>query len=172
MKTKILASLLGLAVAMAFVGCTMPALPPPPAMTSTFDAAEYKLATEKGAGKITGQAFLRTQGGEVRTAAGQMVLLYPATKFTREISTFAEYDVTPAGFTAGTGSVFGDKLKPYTRSYQADAEGKFEFSEVPSGDYIVGTNVEWVVGYAKQGGFIFKEAHVGDGEAVRVIVTR
>jgi hypothetical protein len=48
-------------------------------MTRAFDAAEYQAALAPGAGKITGQLFARTVGGEVKYGAGSTVYLYPMT---------------------------------------------------------------------------------------------
>lgn len=175
MKTTLLASLLA-ALSVAFTACTVPAYnpPPPPAMKAAFHAEDYKPASDKGSGRITGQAFLRTRGGDVRTAAGQQVVLYPATDFTRELSAFLAVGISPAEFPAPSWKypfAPGGRLHPFTRSYQADANGNFEFTDVPAGEYIVGTEVSWQVGYAPQGGFICKEVKIGDSETQRVIVT-
>ena len=147
--------------------------PPVPAMTHAFVAEEYKPASDEGSGTITGQAFLRTRGGDVRTAAGQQVVLYPATAFTRELSVYLENGISPTEFPAPSWqSPFVGRLKDFTRFFQADASGNFEFTRVPPGDYIVGTEVSWTVGYRPQGGFITKEVTVRDGETARVIVTQ
>lgn len=137
-----------------------------------FPEDEYNALPTTGTGTVAGQAFLKTVGGDVKTAAGNTVILNPVTSYSEQAY---------AAFSAGRQL---DPVEPDTRLYKyartttADGEGRFEFSNVPPGEYFIATSVVWQapVGYRGtmrvQGGLVFKRVRVGDGEAVKVIITR
>ena len=58
--------------------CTISA-PPPPYPTVAGDPAEYAPFLEEGTGVVSGQAFMKTRGGDVKLGAGNTVTLDPIT---------------------------------------------------------------------------------------------
>jgi hypothetical protein len=62
----------------------------------------------------------------------------------------------------------------YMRTTTSDADGKFSFSDVPDGKYVVGTKVVWHVpgryGSDRQGGFISNTVEVSGGKAADIII--
>jgi hypothetical protein len=63
-------------------GCVKP--PPQVEVQAKFDEEEIKRYGEPGTSGVTGQAFLRKQGGGVVTCAGSDVFLVPATPYYRQ----------------------------------------------------------------------------------------
>ena len=49
-----------------------------------FPIAEYEMLNRKGTGIVTGQAFLRTRSGDVKTTAGDEILLNPVTSYSNQ----------------------------------------------------------------------------------------
>jgi len=149
MKTK-LVSILGLAVVLVFAGCET--LPPPPTwnpVTAELEA-EYQPYLVAGAGTLTGQAFLSQRGGGVVKAAGQNVVLDPATTLGNEWwgkagKKWVHRMLTPPS----------PAFAKARRTVVADADGKFHFSKLPAGKYYVHTEVTWDVAYlGVQGGIV------------------
>jgi hypothetical protein len=137
--------------------------------TAVYDPREYAPYAGTGTGKITGQAFLKTVGGDVKYAAGNMITLHPVTSLTRE---WFEKMVVQ-GVPLGAGNPHSDDLR---RLVQADAEGRFTFDHLPPGDYYVTTNLTWGVptsiGVTPTGGIAHAKTHVVNGQTTQVIVTR
>ncbi len=105
--------------------------------------------------------------GEVRYAAGSEVFLNPVTSYSKQWyhesylrnAPMAEADL---------------RLSDYVVSTQADAEGKFEFKNVPAGEYYLTTTLVWYVpgSYVPQGGAISKPITLEEGQELKVILTR
>jgi len=154
-------------VALALASCAT-LEPKPPAERVAFPEYEYAAIGVNGTATVRGQAFLRTRGGDVKTAAGEQVLLNPVTSYSRQW-----YEVAYLGGRALTEP--DPRYWQYIRRTVADADGRFAFSNVPAGRYYVVTRVVWEVstGYelAAQGGFVVKEISVEEGENLDVIVT-
>lgn len=156
------------ALALALSGCLATAPPPMYEMRNKFDPADYAEYMKTGNSTVTGQAFLRQQGGGTVTCAGNQVHLLPDTIFFRE----------------GLGILFmrqghqikgglkdqDEKYQSLRRSAQCDAQGNFQFDSVPEGEYLITTAVEWSVGYSRQGGLLRKAVRV-KGPAVRVLMS-
>jgi hypothetical protein len=110
----------------------------PDPRTATFNPSEYVPYNQAGDGVISGQAFLRTHGGEVRYGAGSEVYLNPVTSYSREWWNQAVVDgklLEPA-----------DRLvRAHMRKVVADGEGRFVFGDLPPGEYYVVTSVFWDV---------------------------
>ncbi len=141
----------------------------PPAERIAFPEQEYASMPETGTATVRGQAFLKTRGGDVKTAAGEEVLLNPVTNYSRQW-----YDVSYLGGRAPTEP--DPRYARYIRKTVADGEGRFTFSNVPAGQYYVVARVVWEAptgyGVAAQGGYVAKEISIEDGKTVDVIVTR
>lgn len=153
--------------AVALVGCvSAPTLMPRPA----FPEAEYAALPKVGTGKVTGQAFLRTRGGDVKYGAGSEVFLNPVTSY----SNFWYEQQMQLGQPL---SAPDPRLNEYVRTQQADGMGNFSFENVPPGDYYVSTKVTWEVpaGYYSssiQGGWIAEKIKVTNDQATKVMLTR
>lgn len=153
----------------AFVGgCVAPAKPRP--RVAQFSEAEYVGYEKSGTATVRGQGFMRTRGGDVKTAAGSSVYMNPKTSYSAEW-----FDAVLRGIPLEPAD---QRIVRYHRVTQADAEGRFEFSALPAGTYYVVTTVSWEapVGYrgalVSQGGYVGAEVTVVDGETKSVVLTR
>jgi hypothetical protein len=125
--------------------------------------------SKAGTGKIIGQAFLKTIGGDVKYGAGNTVTIHPVTSLTTEW-----YDKV---IVKGIPLVAGD---PHTDDYRrqtiADAEGRFEFDGLPTGDYYVTCGITWGVpsdiGIQPTDGIAYAKVTVRNGATTKAIVTR
>jgi hypothetical protein len=143
-------------------------------LSSTFNSAEAEFILTDGNATITGQGFLRQKGGGVVTCAGAPVHLFPKTKYTNErmrhlyggTNGGVNYNLTPK-FTPDSFDYY-----ELARQEQCDAQGHFEFSNVPAGEFYVTTSVNWIVANVRQGGAIMQPIDVAPGEKVNVLLTQ
>lgn len=160
------------ALAATLVGCAAPvryALEPlqrPP-----FPEAEYATLPKSGKGTVSGQAFMKTVGGDVKLGAGSTINLNPVTSYSKWASENRAY--------AGGVTPYDPRLLQYMRQTIADGSGRFSFKDVPDGEYFVTGAVTWqaVQGgayprLAQQGGVIWKMITVKNGESVEVMLTQ
>jgi hypothetical protein len=134
-----------------------------------FPETEYKKLQAKGVSTVKGQAFLRTRGGDVKTAAGSTVILDPVTTYSKQW-----YELTYLG------GVFLKEPDPllakYIRSQVADGEGRFTFKDIPAGDYFLTATVTWEApsAYQLQGGIVSngQSISVKDGEDIEVVLSK
>lgn len=132
------------------------------------DSAEYTPFLAAGTGSITGQAFLRTRGGDVKRAAGSDVVLDPVTEYSKEWMLRRGDD--EKYFPASPGAPL---YKLVQRQTVADADGRFTFESLPPGSYFIRTTVSWYVPtLGQQGGVIRGVAVVKAGEESKIIITR
>jgi hypothetical protein len=127
-----------------------------------WDPVEHEAYAAPGTGAISGQAFLRQQGGGVVTCAGSSVIAMPATTYFRRLSAYAK---------TRTPVQIDDRARGLMKDGQCDAEGNFLFDRLPAGDWLVSTEVKWWVGYLQQGGGLQRQVTVSDGQAARVLLT-
>jgi len=143
---------------------------PEPTSRMPFPEEEYLILPKSGKVTVTGQAFLKTRGGDVKMAAGNEILLEPVTSYSKEW--YEKYALT-----WGRISPPDERLWKYVRKQIADGSGRFSFKNVPAGEYFISTEVTWEApaGYQsslqRQGGIIIKRITIGT-EDVEVIVTR
>lgn len=141
---------------------------PKPVNLPPFPQAEYEKLKLDGAEKLTGQAFLKTMGGDVKVAAGSQVVLMPKTSY------------TDFQFATCMGPVRCNKEDMRAAKYEkvtiADAQGKFEFDNIAPGEYYVQTSVTWMrpstYGLVTEGGALMSSASVKPGQNNTVMVTR
>jgi hypothetical protein len=143
--------------------------------TVPFNSDEVSFIRKSGSAEISGQAFLRQNGGGVVTCAGQVVQLIPAGKFARE--RFAGiYGNEMGGKISVLQSASQEGLDPQyltlTKNESCDAEGDFVFSNVAAGSYYVVTTVTWTVGnqIIPEGGALAKLVDVREGQKVRALL--
>lgn len=138
-----------------------------------FDEAEYNALPKTGTGIVKGQVFGRTVGGDVKKAAGESVILMPVTNYSNQY--FNE--------TAIPNHVVASAPDPRYHDYElrktADGDGRFEFTNVPPGDYYVFSQIFWgrvaVSGgapyTAKEGGRISRRITVSNGQTTDAILS-
>jgi hypothetical protein len=160
-----------LSLAALLVGCAVPfQKPQAPARRMAFPEAEYLALPKTGNATVKGQAFLTTKGGDVKLAAGKRIILNPVTSYSLE---WYERSYVPAVRMEEADA----KLDTYIRTQVADANGRFVFKNVPTGEYFVTTTITWEVptGYQGtvkvEGGIVAKRIKVNAGEEVEAIVT-
>lgn len=151
-------------------GCAVPHQQyQPPVQRIPFPAAEYDALPKKGTGTVTGQAFLRTVGGDVKYGAGSDVYLQPVTAYSKqwyEVNILEGRQLSAPDQRATQGQL----------STQADGSGNFTFIDVPPGNYFLSAAVRWSspsqYGLIPQGGVIVKIVTVSDGKQTTQILTQ
>lgn len=141
----------------------------PPVERIEFPIEIYEALPTEGDAVVEGQAFMKTRGGDVKTAAGEQVLLNPVTPYSEQW-----FEVGYQG-----GRMLTD---PDPRQYQfirrtvADADGRFRFEDVAPGDYFLTGLVRWEVFMGSymspQGGYICERITVNPGDELSLILTR
>lgn len=145
----------------------IPSTMPGPAVVSyqPASAAEYQPFLAPGTATIKGQAFLRTNGGEVRTGAGSSATLDPLTSLARDW--LAKVGTIADRFSEAPTDTLFQRAR---RSTVIDAQGNFAFSGLSAGKYAVRTTVYWIIGSAPQGGLLFDTITVAAGETKQLIL--
>ena len=149
-------------IALFLTGCVTPVM-----QTVPFDEAACQWSVGRGSATIAGSAFMKTRGGDVKLAAGNKVELIPETPYTRE------------RFQLPSGTRVQDRdarLANFVRETIADAQGNFEFKNVPAGDYILSCVILWSygtgMGTATTGGQALSFVSVAGDEVKRVVLTK
>lgn len=137
-------------------------------MNTPFSITDYENYKGKGTGKIYGQAFLKTRGGDVKTGAGSSVQLWPYTPFMKEMISLKDQGYQITNYT----QEIVRQMLPYMKESIGDANGNFEFMEVPAGEYIIEVNITWLAGNSITGGVVRKPVTLTEGQAVKVILTQ
>lgn len=150
-----------------------------------FDPASVMWALPKGRSSVEGEAFLKTRGGDVKTCAGNQVLLVPDSPYAR------------ARMKLLFGSEEGGLLGSHRSFAQLAAEdpdfararfkttctstGRFKFGALTAGRYYLITTVTWsAVGQTwggraelnEQGGELMLRVDLAETEQQAVIMTR
>jgi hypothetical protein len=121
--------------------------------------ADYAPYLTQGTGSISGQAFLTTRGGEVRVGAGRPVTLDPLTPLAR--AWLRATGFTTDRFSEAPKDPLFEKAR---RTAVNDAQGNYRFSNLPAGQYVLRTIVNWTTGMSEQGGLIADTVALKDGE--------
>jgi hypothetical protein len=129
-----------------------------------------------GNAKITGQAFLRQQGGGVVVCAGEPVILLPnigafaeayrlrKQRIVARVKGSGDGRVTTAGLTDPVAS-------KAIRQTLCDAQGNFELADLPAGNWLLYSRVQWVVDSIRQGSDLIAEITTRAAGDQRVLLT-
>ncbi|MCX5494667.1 hypothetical protein OSH11_08130 [Kaistia dalseonensis] len=132
-----------------------------------FNPSEHDYAKGKGDSVISGRAFMRSSYGGVVYASGSTVYLLPDTSYTREIYNKGSRAYGPVNISNGDG-----RLLQYFRTTLADGAGRFTFSGIPAGSYLIVTEILWMADGRRQGGDVMKFVSVSAGQKVDVVLSR
>lgn len=146
----------------------------PVEVQAPFDAREVAYISSRGPATVSGQAFMRQNGGGVVTCAGETVHLIPAGAYTKEFMTKA-FRSPQGGRIPAIMAFQTDHPAEYGRLQRrttCDAEGDFEFQGVANGEYYVTSVVLWQVGdsFIPEGGALAKYVRVSNGNSQRVLL--
>jgi hypothetical protein len=138
-------------------------------MKTPFDPVHHKrfVVTARGTAGVKGQAFAVQRGGGVVYAAGCEIELYPNTPYFQEMNSAIRRGRRIDNY--------APEAREYIRETVADAEGRFEFKNVPAGYYCLLTNITWEVpnGTAfmtQEGGAVFVDVNLKSDEVADVIM--
>lgn len=144
----------------------------PYAWKAPFNELEFSAYDYSGKATISGQAFLKTRGGDIKYGAGNIVSLTPATAFVREAASLANRSSDDNNtILASTPSTTVPTLKMYMRQTTADGNGNFSFTGLTPGDYYIECGIFWSTGRYTTGATVRKLISVKKDEQVRVVLT-
>lgn len=137
-----------------------------------FDAVEYQKYSVAGTGKVSGQVFAKTNGGDIKKGAGEHVLLMPATSYGQQ-RIDEEFTLGKLATTRED-----ERLIQFNKTGVTDGEGRFTFEKVPEGDYFVVSRVSWNVVMSSslgpynspQGGRVWRKITVKNDETTQAIL--
>ena len=135
-----------------------------------FRHEDWKLALEVGNCRLEGQAFLKTRGGDVKTCAGEKVFLMPYNDYT------AELDIAGKQGGYSEASNLDPNIKNYWKVTTCDADGNFEFDNLPVGQWLLFTEVVWEIPTGRytssvQGGDVTKIVQTIENSTQKVYLT-
>ncbi len=147
---------------------------------TAFNEADFLPFSGAGTGKVIGQAFLKTRGGDIKYGAGNEVYLIPWTPYTAEIyfKNIQNRGISP--LERDHMEQPDQRYFKYRRTTIADGVGNFEFDNIPPGEYLLETSIYWEVpqlygrhGYMRTtGGAVDARISVKANETIKVILTK
>jgi len=136
-----------LTTSLLIAGCTTVEVP----INSSFSSKDVSWFNSQGTNTIAGSAFLRTKGGDIKTCAGYDVTLLPYSDYASERMAYIYGNANEGYRTLGLQRKFefsneSPEYSKHSKTTKCDAQGKFEFNNLPDGDYYVTTGVSWQAG--------------------------
>ena len=139
------------------------------APTVPFSDADFDGFSGRGTATLEGSALGRTNGGEAKTCAGNIVYLAPANPYDDQV-------VGKLALLSAADTFAGPAMK-YWRQTACDAEGKFVFRNVPAQHWYVLTSIEYqvlgpTIGTTEsQGGLLMRKLALSPGDNDVVLTT-
>lgn len=135
-----------------------------------FSSADFSAFEAPGTAVISGHAFVRSDTGMKRGAAGIRVNLVPLTAYTEERAKIMESGKDPAPADPG--------LEKYTRTTVGDWGGGYQFAGLPAGKYLIYCKIKWEQRFAgnrmRDGSgdlYALARVQVSNGEHKSVVAT-
>lgn len=174
-----LSEALTVSVLVLLIGCFRP--PPVEYVALNENYQRPAWLDEEGENSIEGTALLRTVGGEARTCAALDVWLIPVTTYAKK-RMLRLYGNLQSGYrSADSGEL---RFVPEFTNYhddgfmtRCDAQGRFEFDDLPDGEWFITASVYWGVPVSQyntsiQGGALMQHVRVSGGRTERVVLAR
>jgi hypothetical protein len=119
-------------------------------MAAPFPMADLAHYSASGSATISGQGFLRQNGGGVVTCAGSLALLMPDLPYFNEVVAHASNNQNV--------DISSDRqhAQSMMRKTTCDAQGNFVFTNLPVGVWVVTSRVHWVIADERQGGSLLQ----------------
>lgn len=146
-------------------GCAQPVKD----LTGLFNEQDFQWSSAAGTASLRGQAFARTNSGDVKPCAGLEIYLVPETTYTRSIvialeDGYRRFAPNPPAFAK------------YRRATLGDATGGFRFERLPPGKWYVGCDLSWMTSCSGfsctwTGARIERKVELTAGETLEVVVT-
>ncbi len=147
MRSLNLLAVIAMALAFAF-----------PAYAETpFSDKDFAAYSGGGKASLEGEAFVKTENGEVRNCSGESVFLAPYTPFDMDVITAFFFHIDLALKKAGPAA-------PYWRESSCDSQGKFTFEDIPAGTWIAITIVRWGNSSHTEDGQLAKKVDLRSGK--------
>lgn len=142
--------------ALTLIGCATEPPPPPHVFIAKYEKQALPDLPTNTNNEVTGRAFLMTNGGIPRTCAGGIIsirpislgLSYAVSDYEKEVRSLpanviraSQLDREYVNFRAGLESI----IRTYSKSRICDIDGSFRFSGLPSGEYLLTTQIIWQV---------------------------
>ncbi len=155
------------AVAAALTACSAPLT-----VNAPISADDYKDCNRSGGSTVVGQAFGRTKGGDIKSAAGFTVHLDRVTPYSSAVFK-ALHDHGPwedAETEANTMKDLNPVMLGCRRNAQVDLSGHFTFKTVPFGDYFASIYIRWQSRGHWTGGWQIKRIRVFAGQDINDLI--
>lgn len=134
--------------------------------TVAFDDAAHAPWLAKGKSSIEGEGFLRRPNGWLARCSGGFVYLVPATPYFREWA-----DVYRAGNRIANARALNEGHAKAIRKTQCNMQGKFEFTELPAGKWIVVTRVSYDGSEWNSDSTLMTDVETRQGETAKAILS-
>lgn len=135
------------------------------------DVAESLL--EEGDNKIEGSALIRQVGGGVVSCAGRNVYLIPKTEYLTERINHL-YGNEIKGYNSSNNFNFSPESEEFRNLKKValcDVQGYFEFDNVADGDFYIVSSIVWRVSkYKNEGGSLFTQVSIKNGETKNIVL--
>ena len=155
----------------------------PKVFSPSFDEAVYRPFAKPGTSTVTGSSYLVTRGGDVKRGAARTVMLIPDTPFLH--ARIDPWESNTDGTTysklewSGESKAIYDQALVFNLTTIGDIDGKFVFTKVPAGKYIIETQLFWQYmgcgflgcGLRDTGAVLRKTIEVAEGATVDVQLT-
>ncbi len=135
-----------------------------------FNDADYGAFSAAGTAIVAGHAFVRSDTGVKRSAAGIQISLVPLTPYTEERAKIMESGKDPAPADSN--------LTKYIRTTVGDLDGSYKFEGLPAGSYLIFCRIQWERPFANgrrrdgSGNFYaLARVRISNGEQKSVVVT-
>lgn len=155
-------------------------------MDSAYSRSKVSWSLEDGNNTIRGDGFLMRRDGQIVKCSGRMVQLIPygtyseermrlkyaSRKYVRlpmyEHQLSQLHDFTYQGMYL---ELADPKYTEDIRSTTCNIDGKFNFKNIPSGEYFIETIISWGVGDFPQGGFVYEKVSIEPRENEEIYIT-
>jgi hypothetical protein len=142
-------------------------------ISSTFNSNLAKSLLKEGDNKIQGSALIRQAGGGVISCAGRKVHLIPKTEYQTE-RIIHLYGNETKGYNSNNNYNFSpepEDFKNLNKAVLCDVQGYFEFDNVADGSFYIVSSIFWrVTQYRNEGGSLFAQVSVKNGETKKIII--